>query len=145
MPSSARIPLATGLAQLGDPEAHDFLRTLAQTPGGDQLVAARALAAPAESELAPLFRRTLDNNRDEPTRMLAVTGLGLTGERRDVTRLATQLEKESAAGSRLTTAAAILTLGSREPASLNDSSARFINQALDGPRRRRGRACPQLG
>lgn len=128
-----RIPLAARLAQLGEKAGRDYLHELATRPGPEQLAAARALAAPVEEELAPLFRRTLRARTDEPTRTLATSGLGLVGEGRDVPELMRQLARETAPALRRTTAVAILSICSREPASLSTSSLGFVRQALEDP------------
>lgn len=128
-----RIPLAARLAQLGEREGRDFLRELATRPGPEQLAAACALAAPAEEELAPLFRRTLRARTDAATRALATAGLGLVGAARDVPGLVQQLAREAAPALRRTTAVAILSICSREPASLSENSLGWVRQALEDP------------
>ncbi len=128
-----RIPLAARLSQLGEKEGRDFLRELAARPGPEQLAAACALAAPAEEDLAPLFRRTLRARTDAATRALATSGLGLTGAARDVKGLMQQLARESAPALRRTTAVAILSICSREPASLSENSLGWVHQALEDP------------
>ncbi len=128
-----KIPIAARLNALGDEAAHTYLATLATQKGTAQLPAARALASPAESRLAPLFRTTLRSPQtDASARILSSEGLGYSGDLDDL-RLLDRMVQTSTASSpeeRVAAATAVLRLLLQDKETLSEQSLRWAVAAL---------------
>jgi len=129
-PASAMIAAAK-LAQLGLEDGRAFLRERIRKQDPEQLLAARFLAAPDEPQVAPLFRQVLRDRRSAPSpRLLAIEGLGLSGQLIDARLLGKQLELGGDPTLQLSAATSIVLLARSAPSALSDDSMRWARGAL---------------
>lgn len=130
-PLELRLGAAGKLAQLGEDSGKQFLREKSQKPGPSQLLAARLLAAPEETEVLALLRRVLGDPRSVPeARLLSVEGLGSGGDSLDARLLAGQLPPGPAAALRQAAAIAVLQIAGRDPNTLSAQSLAWARNAL---------------
>ncbi len=130
-PLELRLGAASKLAQLGEDSGRLFLREQSHKPGPSQLLAARLLAAPEETEAVELLRRVFADPRSVPTtRLLATEGLGSGGDSLDARGLAGQLRKDQLPVLRQAAAIAVLQIAGRDPNTLSAQNLAWARGAL---------------
>ena len=127
----AQMLAAAKLAQLGQEDGRAYLRERLRKPGGEQLVAARFLAAPDEPGVADLFRQVLRERGSAPSaKQLAVEGLGLSGRMLDARLLGKQMDSAKDPTLKLGAATSIVLIARSAPTALSDDSMRWARGAL---------------
>ena len=130
-PLELRLGAASKLALLGEESGRLFLREHAHKPGPSQLLAARLLAAPEETETVELLRRVLADPRSVPaTRLLSTEGLGSGGDSLDARLLAGQLRPDQLPAQRQAAAIAVLQIAGRDPNTLSAQNLAWARGAL---------------
>jgi serine/threonine protein kinase/HEAT repeat protein len=126
-----RLPIAYRLAQLGEPSGRTALRELAETPGPQQLLAARLYVGPEQTQLSDQFRSVLrDPAASLSALLLAVDGLGSGGKLADIGLLQPRLALGSAERLRQAAAVAVLRLSALDPSVMSEQSLRWAQDAL---------------
>lgn len=131
-PVEDRMAAAARLWALGESEAQTFLRGLLGSEGPNTLLSARFLAAPGESAATERLRRAVTlTNPDAAARLLAVEGLGFSGELRDVEPLQKLLVGQPDPALRQAAAIAIVRLTQGVPGVLSARNLLWARTALD--------------
>jgi HEAT repeat protein len=115
-----QLAAAARLYRCGDPSGQKLLHAQASRPGPQQLVAARLLAAPDEPQTAELLRRVAGNpHAEREARLLAIEGLGESGQSADALLLTRWLLPPVEPELRIAAASSILLLCQNDPSLLS--------------------------
>jgi HEAT repeat protein len=126
-----RLVLARRLAQIGEPRGKQVLTELAGRAGPEQLLASRLLASPEEPGGGGLFRRVLaERAATQPEQLLAIEGLGLSGQLADLLLLRPHLLPTASERLRLVAAIAVLQLAAAAPGVMSEQSLAWAQGAL---------------
>jgi HEAT repeat protein len=130
-PVELRLGAARMLVQLGEESGRTFLREEVRKPGPDQLLAARLLATPEETDAVALLRRVMEDKRSvQTTRVLSAQGLGGGGDSLDARLLGTQFDPALLHELRQAAAIAVLAIAGRDPNTLSAQSLAWARGAL---------------
>ena len=130
-PREAQLKAAQQLILLGDNRAQTLLEKLANEPGRDQLLAARYLASPEHQNTAQVFRSLIrDSDASASAIILAVEGLGLSGQTFDVRILDKLLGTASDEALKLAAAEAIVRLVATDVRLMSERSLLWARDAL---------------
>jgi HEAT repeat protein/predicted Ser/Thr protein kinase len=142
----SRLVVASALWRLGEPRGRAYLQEQAKRPGPGQLKATQALAALDEPVDAEVFRAVLRQSQAHPAaKLLAVTGLGYSGQRDDLQLMEPLLEQRDDASLRQGAAAAVVRLTGADPAVLAMQDVGWATGALQGESALRDDAVAVLG
>jgi serine/threonine protein kinase/HEAT repeat protein len=131
--AEARLVVASALWRLGEPSGRAYLQDQAKKPGPEQLKAAQSLAALDEPVDAGLFRAVLKQSQVHPAvRLLALSGIGYSGQREDLQLIEPLLDKNDDPPLRQAAAAAIVRLTGADPAVLAMQDVGWATGALQG-------------
>lgn len=129
-PIALRAVAASKLVPLGDASSRNMLQELARKPGPEQLLSARLLASPEETELQALFRSTLaDLQQQGPAQVLSAEGLGESGDSLDAKLLGDRLQPTAMDALRLAAAVAVVQIAARDPSTLAAQSLAWARGA----------------
>lgn len=129
-PIALRAVAASKLVPLGDASSRNMLQELARKPGPEQLLSARLLASPEETELQTLFRSTLaDLQQQGPAQVLSAEGLGESGDSLDAKLLGDRLQPTAMDALRLAAAVAVVQIAARDPSTLAAQSLAWARGA----------------